>query len=220
MESPSLFADILKLTKMTFDEINQSKLSIRKILYYDLYRALHTMNRAIYVTLEHYLALTFEESFLVETISFNSGTEKWRNVLNEDLTRTTCQVQVYLKQLQYLSYDDEDDNLGSYIMQKRPLDNYIEHKNFYGSLARYTCGFIPDESYILERMTINLQSLKKDPLVKTSVDLSTYEQRLQVKEEGLAILKQLIAYEKEMKMYLMSTTSVKDLMVEEQLLKK
>ena len=219
MESNSLFADILKLIKMTFDEIKASNLSVRKILYYDLYRALHTMNCELYVTLEHYLALTFEEPFLVETTSFSSGIEKWRTILNEDFARATQHIQTFLRHLQYISYDDEGESMGLGVMQKRPLDDYIEHKNFYDSIARYNAGIIAQDSFILEQTCINFPALKKESLTKRIIDLSTYEKRLRVKENGLAILTQLLSLEEEMKQQLRDTTSIEDLLVEAQSLK-
>ena len=216
MENKSLFDDILKLTQMTFAEIKGSKLLIRKILYYDLYRALHEMNYDLYIVLEHYLALTFEEEFLVQTTSYPSVEEKWRDVLNRDLTRANHKIQSYLLQLQYLSYDDEDDNLEFQVTQKGPLDAYINHKNFYGALAHYSCGLILEHSYTLQKTAINFQALKNKPIETISIDLSTYEKRLDVKKDGLAVLKQLIVIEEEMKEYLQNNISISDLLLESQ----
>lgn len=220
MKIQGIFDDILKLTQMTFNEIKSSRLSIRKILYYDLYRALHEMNYELYVVLEHYLALTFEEEFLVQTTSYNSAEEKWRDVLNRDLTRANSKVQSYLLQLQYLSYDDQDDNLGFQITQKGPLDEYINHKNFYAALAHYSCGLILEHSCTLQKTAINFQELKNNPIETISIDLSTYEKRLHVKKEGLVVLEQLIAIEEEVKAYLIANVSINDLVLVLQELKK
>jgi len=220
MDNQGLFDDILKLTQMTFAEIKGSKLSIRKILYYDLYRALHEMNYDLYVVLEHYLALTFEEEFLVQTRSYPSAEEKWRDVINRDLIQANSKVQSYLLQLQYLSYDDQDDNLEFQITQKRPLDEYINHKNFYSALAHYSCGLILENSYILQKTAINFQALENNPIETISIDLSTYEKRLDVKKEGLATLAQLIAIEKEVKAYLIANVSINDLVLEVQELRE
>lgn len=57
------------------------------------------MNSGIYVVLEHYLALTFEESFLIETKSYNSPIKKWQNVLNRDLNSADLLIRDYLLQL-------------------------------------------------------------------------------------------------------------------------
>jgi len=217
MKTQGIFDDILKLTQMTFDEIKNSRLSIRKILYYDLYRALHAMNCEFHVVLEHYLALTFEEEFLVQTTSYNSAEEKWRDVFNSDLTRANSKVQSYLFQLQYLSYDDQDDNLEFQVMQKGPLDEYINHKNFYGALlAHYSCGLILENSCTLQKTVINFQEFKNNPIETILIDLSTYEKRLDVKKEGLAVLKQLIVIEEEVKAYLIANVSINDLVLEVQ----
>lgn len=105
-------------------------------------------------------------------------------------------------------------------MAHGPLEKYIEHKNFYGSMRYYVCGSVQDNSCILEGKTINFQSLKTSPLNEISIDLSTFEKRLLVKENSLVILKQLIDYENEMKRYLIDTVSIEDLIVEEGYLKK
>ena len=215
MESHSLFSDILNVTKMTFDEMKASPLAIRKILYYDLYRALHTMNYELYVTLEHYLALTFEEPFLTETTSFRSGVDKWRTFLNKDFASATLHIQAFLGQLQHLSYDDDDDeSMGAGILQRGPLEKYIEHKNFYAAMSHYNAGVIAPDSLMLEQTSINIPMVANEPLIKRVVDLSTYEKRLCVKNEGWETLRALIDYEDIIKQELHDSITIDDLLLE------
>lgn len=214
MNHETIFNDILELTKLVFDEIKKSPLSINAIVYYDLYRAMNQMNYEIYVVLQHYLALTLKEDFLVHTTSYASAEEKWRKVLNRDLERANTHIQNYLLQLQHISYDDREENIDFFITQKRPLDDYINHKNFYASLKYYSCGYLKDDSYQLERTIIDCSKLAKEPLKKGCIDLSTYPLRLKVKSQGLQTLRKLLHIEESMKKYILKNICVQDLVLE------
>jgi len=94
-----MLTDITKLTQHLFNQGFQKQ---KVLSLYKIFDNLYEMINSIYLVANHYLALRFDENFLVETTNFNSGIEKWRYFLNEDLKILQKSIRKHLISLQTL----------------------------------------------------------------------------------------------------------------------
>jgi len=94
-----MLTDITKLTQHLFNQGFQNQ---RVLSLYKIFDNLYEMINSIHLVANHYLALRFDEDFLVETTNFTSGIEKWRYFLNEDLKILQKSMRKYLISLQAL----------------------------------------------------------------------------------------------------------------------
>ncbi len=219
MKSTKLYEDILWFSEKVINDALNPLNKIDLCSLYDCYRTFHTMNSSIYVLLNHYFALTFDEPYLVNSTSFKSPDAKWRTVLNEDLKKATDATRAYLLNLGFLKFNDHEENEDFTV--GNPLENYIYHKNFYAfAKDYYSCGFIENESMELKRSLLTESALMRGPFPEECIDLSTYEKRANVVEGGKIVLNALVNFERILYTYLLENASVTDLLKKDILLSR
>lgn len=209
-----MLKDVLFLTKKIFDEaLPKKKNFYRPQAAYDVYRNFQELIKNIDSIANHYISLDFTEAFLQDS-SCGEPIDKWREVLNRDLKRLNEYVKNYLIKLSYLSYSSFES--GTYAALELYIDK-IYHSNLYCNYVEkaYNIGFIEPNSYFLKIDCLNTNPKhprKIDIHEHKEIDLSTFEARVNLKNELTKINEDLKIELQKLKDYILKRYVMEDLL--------
>ena len=203
-----MLKDVLFITKEVFSKALSKKKNLRNPKrVYDVFRSFQEVISDVNLVANHYLALDFTEHYL-QNSSFGEPIDKWRYFLNKDLEELNRTVKEYLQNLSYLSHDDS--SFETYV-------NEIFNAKVYYAFVRdnYNVGFVEQKGNLL-----HLHILKTDKKDMQSVyigkhkkiDLSTFEDRVSLKDELNEINIQLQEELKKLKQYIKDRYILGDLL--------
>ena len=201
-----MIKDINKTTKRVFSKfINSEKDLIAPAHLYNTYQALNMLISDVSLVATHYLALSFDEEYL-QNSSFGKPSDKWRYFLNEDLEQLTKSIKKYLHLLSYISFEDEHINI---------MSSFYNALSYYGFVRDdYSIGYIAPCSFLLKATVLdtsidnNSRHLEKH----IQIDLSTYEQREELRVHLLKQQSKLIKHKDVLKKYIQSRYTLSDLL--------
>ena len=202
-----MLKDILFLTKKVFDEtlIKEENLPVPKKVY-DVYRNLQEVISDVKLVANHYLALDFSEHYL-QNSSWGEPIDKWRKFFNEDLAELNESVKTYLLNLAHLGHGDF--GFETYV-------NTIYSAKTYYSFVRdnYSVGFVEPKCTFLHINNLKIEQTKIESFYISEhkkIDLSTFEDRVSLKDELNEINTQLQEELKKLKQYIKDRYSLDDL---------
>lgn len=203
-----MLKDVIFLTKTVFDQalIKKQNLYNPKNVY-DTFRNLQDVVSDVNLVAVHYLALDFTESFL-QNSSFGEPCDKWRYFLNKDLEKLNISLKEYLHKLSHITHDDF--GFETYVF------NIYKGKRFYGFIRdNYKIGFIEPKSYSLEFCCLKTNLDTNDSYYiseNKKIDLSTFEDRVNLKNELLNISSELKEELNKLKNYIKARYSLDELL--------
>ena len=203
-----MIKDILFLTKKVFDEalIKEENLPNPKKVY-DVYRNLKDVISDLNLVANHYLALDFNEPYL-QGSSWGEPIDKWRKFFNEDLEQLNESVKKYLHNLSHLGHGDF--GFETYV------NNIYSAKIYYAFVRdRYSVGFVePKCSFLhINNLKIELNKIESFYISEhKKIDLSTYEARVNLKDNLNIIKSDLETELKNLKKYIKDRYTLDDLL--------
>ena len=197
-----MLKDVLFITKEIFPKVlvkKKNQNEPKKI--YDFYRSFQKLIKNIDFVTNHYISLDFTEPYL-QNSSCGEPVDKWREVLNRDLKGLNECVKNYLINLASLSYFDIAE---------------IYHSMLYVVFVEksYNVGFIEPNSCSLKIDCLNLNPKhhkKIDVYERKAIDLSTYESRVNLKNELIKINEELKPELQKLEEYILKRYTIKDLL--------
>ena len=207
-----MLVDIVTISKNIYDEIIEKEVKIANpIKVYDSYRTLQQVVKSSDLVANHYLALTFEEGFL-QNSSFGSAIDKWKYFLNKDINQLNEAVKQYLLTLyEIIMVSDKNSTFG----EESILENYFNSKIYYNFVNReYSCGYVNSENLTLcMNVLVTLYDNQSYSILnKKEIDLSTYENRKDLKEHLHTQIKDLEQLETKLKIYIQTKFTITDLL--------
>lgn len=205
-----MLKDIEKLTRFVCDQFIPKNEPIDSGLHlYRAYMALKEVIEHINLVSEHYLALDFTKEYL-QNSSHGKPSDKWRYVLNEDLNTLNDSVKNYLQLLNTIAPQNINGLLRSYLSEK------YKSLAYYGVVRdEYSVGYIDAAGFTLRMTQLNTKATTSDSIYitqDTSIDLSTYEQRLELQELLRTRKQTLQIYLEEIKQYIIKNYTLEDLL--------
>lgn len=197
-----MLKDVLFITKEIFPKVlvkKKNQNEPKKI--YDVYRSFQKVIIDINFVANNYLALDFTEEHL-QNSSFGEPVDKWRYFFNENLTKLNISLKEYLIKLSYLSYFDIAE-----IYHSMLYEVFVE--------KGYNVGFIEPNSCSLKIDCLNLNPKhhkKIDVYERKAIDLSTYESRVNLKNELIKINEELKPELQKLEEYILKRYTIKDLL--------
>lgn len=174
-----MLKDVLFITKKVFDEalIIEENLPVAKKVY-DVYRNLKDVVSDLNLVANHYLALDFTEGYL-QGSSLGEPIDKWRKFFNMDLEELNKSVKGYLHNLSHLSHGDF--GFETYV------NTIYSAKTYYAFIRdRYSVGFIEPKCSFLHMNILKIDQNKIESFYISEhkkIDLSTYEARVNLKDD-------------------------------------
>lgn len=170
-----MLSDIVHLNNVIFIK-NISKPFNNPKAVYDSYRALSDVIRDTETVAKHYLALTFEEDYL-QGSSFGSPQAKWLFFVNRDMDALNETVKIYLTALSRLGIIKKNGS-GELFM-----DRLYNSKSRYSFIRDEYCVGKVDKDLILRSQVLSIseKASKRELLHVSDINLQTYEQRLELK---------------------------------------
>lgn len=228
-----MLEDITYLTEIMFRQIIPKNMKLQSAsVVYDVYSSLQCVIHDTSIVANHYLALDFSEYFL-QHYSLEETLEKWRDVVNYDLTMLNKSIRNYLMQLRSVAFPLSDSSEFETILK------FYDSKNGCAFIRdEYNVGFVSPKN-ILTSITLKVDSerilsiqkifgseeelkssekyreLKKtlsDMEDRTIRDLSTYDDRIALKKELLEKQGILEKEAESLKEYILGNYTLKDLM--------
>jgi len=204
-----MLKDIVINTRKILNEFipSNAKINSKRALY-DLYRAMHVMIDDIELVSEHYLALDFTEEFL-QNSSHGKPSDKWRRFFNEDLERLNKSTKKYLMKLNSIADANDHSMCGSY------LSNIYSAKSLYGFVRdEYNVGFVKPCSFSLisEVLLVDIDPDSHHMCKFSKIDLSTYEQRVALRDLLREQRKILQSEHQKLKEYILKNTTLEELL--------
>lgn len=203
-----MLKDVLFITKKVFDEalIKEENLPVAKKVY-DVYRNLKDVVSDLNLVANHYLALDFTEGYL-QGSSWGEPIDKWRKFFNMDLEELNKSVKGYLHNLSHLSHGDY--GFETYV-------NTIFNAKTYYAFVRdnYSVGFVEPKCTSLHICKLRIDQTKVESLYISEhkkIDLSTYEARVNLKDDLNNIRIKLEAELGKLKQYIQNRYVLKDLL--------
>lgn len=206
-----MLSDIVKISQEIFPlflENNQSK--THALTLYDVYRCLNKVNSNINLVATHYLAVDFSSPFL-QNSSFGAPEEKWKYFLNKDLKTLNESVKKFLLKIRNIAIIPNDEEIEKYF----PFSILYKDKTYYEFVRDiYNIGHIDCSCKFL---ILDILSTEFDPdnyyLTEfKKIDLSTFENRLQLKNNILARYEILKQFEIRLSDYISTNYTISDLM--------
>lgn len=202
-----MLKDILFLTKKVFDEafIKEENLPVPKKVY-DIYRNLQEVISDINLVTNHYLALDFTEHYL-QGSSWGEPVDKWRKFFNMDLEELNESVKKYLLNLAHLGHSDF--GFETYV------NTIYSAKTYYAFVRdKYSVGFVEPKCTSLHINNLKIEQNKIESFYISEhkkIDLSTFEARVDLKDELNEINTKLQEELKKLKQYIKDRYSLDDL---------
>ena len=203
-----MIKDILFLTKKVFDEalIKEENLPNPKKVY-DVYRKLKDVISDLNLVANHYLALDFTEGYLQDS-SWGEPIDKWRKFFNEDLEQLNESVKKYLHNLSHLGHGDF--GFETYV-------NTIYSAKIYYAFVRdsYNVGFVEPKCSFLHMNILKIEQNKIESFYISEhkkIDLSTFEDRVSLKDELNEINTELKEELRKLKQYIKDRFNIDDLL--------
>ncbi len=203
-----MLKDVLFITKKVFDEalIKEENLPVAKKVY-DVYRNLKDVVSDLNLVANHYLALDFTEGYL-QGSSWGEPIDKWRKFFNMDLEELNKSVKGYLHNLSHLSHGDF--GFETYV------NTIYSAKTYYAFIRdRYNVGFIEPKCSFLHMNILKIDQNKIESFYISEhkkIDLSTYEARVNLKDDLNNIRIKLEAELGKLKQYIQNRYVLKDLL--------
>lgn len=204
-----MLKDVLFITKKVFDEalIKEENLRVAKKVY-DVFRNLQNVICDVNLVANHYLALDFTEHYL-QNSSWGEPIDKWRKFFNEDLEQLNESIKIYLHNLSHLAHGDF--GFETYV-------NTIYSAKTYYSFVRdkYSVGFVEPKCNFLHITGLKTDLTKIESLYiyeHKKIDLSTFEARVNLKNELNIINDELKEELKKLKQYIKDRYSLDDLLI-------
>ena len=203
-----MLKDVLFLTKKVFDEalIKEEKLPVPKKVY-DVFRNLQEVISDVNLVANHYLALDFSEPYL-ENSSWGQPVDKWRKFFNMDLEELNESVKTYLHNLAHLGHGDF--GFETYV------NTIYSAKTYYAFVRdKYSVGFVEPKCTFLHIHNLKIEQTKIESFYISEhkkIDLSTFEDRISLKDELNEINTELQEELKKLKQYIKDRYSLDDLL--------
>lgn len=203
-----MLKDILFLTKKVFDEalIKEENLPAPKKVY-DVYRNLQEVISDVKLVANHYLALDFTEPYLQDS-SWGEPVDKWRKFFNMDLEELNESVKKYLHNLSHLGHGDF--GFETYV------NNIYSAKTYYAFVRdKYNVGFVEPKCTFLHIHNLKIEQTKIESFYideYKKIDLSTFEDRVNLKNELNDINVELKIELEKLKQYIKNRYSLDDLL--------
>lgn len=204
-----MLEDITSLTTKIFVQFlpNNTPINSKKTLY-DIYRAMQKLIDSSQLVSEHYLALDFSEEFL-QNSSFGEPSDKWRYFFNKDLEELNTNSKNYLLKLNHLAPKDAVNSCSSYI-------SHIYRAKTYYSFVRddYSVGYVAPCDLLLHSTTLIIKCDKNSSYLEkySKIDLTTFEQRVALKNEIEEKIKLLQSDLRRLKEYIIKNFTLEDLL--------
>ena len=202
-----MLKDVLFITKKVFDEalIKEENLPVAKKVY-DVYRNLQEVISDVKLVANHYLALDFSEPYL-QSSSWGEPVDKWRKFFNMDLEELNESVKTYLLNLAHLRHGDF--GFETYV------NTIYSAKTYYAFVSdKYSVGFVEPKCTFLHVNNLKIEQTKIESFYiyeHKKIDLSTFEDRVSLKDELNEINTQLQEELKKLKQYIKDRYSLDDL---------
>lgn len=203
-----MLKDIIFLTKKVFDEalIKEENLPVPKKVY-DVYRNLQEVISDVKLVANHYLALDFTEPYL-QSSSWGEPVDKWRKFFNMDLEELNESVKKYLHNLSHLGHGDF--GFETYV------NNIYSAKTYYAFVRdKYNVGFVEPKCTFLHIHNLKIEQTKIESFYideYKKIDLSTFEDRVNLKNELNDINVELKIELEKLKQYIKNRYSLDDLL--------
>lgn len=203
-----MLKDIIFLTKKVFDEalIKEENLPVPKKVY-DVYRNLQEVISDVKLVANHYLALDFTEPYL-QSSSWGEPVDKWRKFFNMDLEELNESLKTYLHNLSHLGHSDF--GFETYV------NNIYSAKTYYAFVRdKYNVGFIEPKCTFLHIHNLKIEQTKIESFYideYKKIDLSTFEARVNLKNELNEINVDLKIELEKLKQYIKNRYSLDDLL--------
>jgi hypothetical protein len=204
-----MLKDILFLTKKVFDEalIKEENLRNPKNVY-DVFRNLQEVISDVNLVANHYLALDFREPNLHNS-SWGEPIDKWRKFFNMDLKELNKSVKKYLHNLAYLRHED-------FMRWDTYVHKIYQPKTYYSFVRdNYNIGFIEPCGAVLHLTNLKIDLVDVDTFYiyeYKKINLSTFEDRVNLKNELIEINGELKNELLKIKNYIQTRFSLDDLL--------
>jgi hypothetical protein len=205
-----MIQNITKISERIFDYFLSQNKKIRSpknlyLIYFNLNKVIEDSK----LVANHYLTLRFDEDFL-QNSSFGTPQDKWRFFLNKDLDYLNNTAKKYLLMLTGLSFDND-------TLQETFIYDFYNCKGYYDFVKhRYDIGSIPPSSLYLLQNVLNTDFKDKSTYYyiekRNKIDLSSYENRVKLKEEILKEVKKLEDLRDKTSKYLRKKFTIDDLL--------
>jgi len=205
-----MIQNITKISERVFDYFlsQHKKICSPKNLYL-IYFYLNKVIEDSELVAHHYLALRFDEEFL-QNSSLGIPQDKWRYFLNKDLERLNNTAKKYLLMLTGLSFDND-------TLQETFIYDFYNCKGYCDFVKRrYDIGSIPPSSLYLLQNVLNTDFKDKSAYYyiekRNKIDLSSYENRVKLKEEILKEVEKLEDLRDKTSKYIRKKFTIDDLL--------
>ncbi|MDZ7817267.1 MAG: hypothetical protein U5K55_01075 [Aliarcobacter sp.] len=207
-----MLVDIVAISKNIYSEIIEKDVTLENPnKLYDSYRSLKQVIESSNLVANHYLALSFKEDCL-QNSSIGSAIDKWKYFLNKDLNQLNEAIKKYLLTIyEIVIISDKNPTFG----EESILENYFNSKIYYDFVRReYSCGYVNSENLTLcMNLLVTLYDNQSyNILNKKEIDLSTYENRKDLKEHLHTQIKELEHLETKLKIYIQTKFTITDLL--------
>lgn len=203
-----MLKDILFLTKKVFDEalIKEENLPVPEKVY-DVYRNLQEVISDVNLVANHYLALDFSEHYL-QGSSWGEPVDKLRKFFNMDLEELNESVKKYLHNLSHLGHGD--------FGYETYVNTIYSAKIYYAFIRdKYSVGFVEPKCTFLHIHNLKIEQTKIESFYideYKKIDLSTFEDRVNLKNELNEMNSKLQEESKKLKQYIKNRYSLDDLL--------
>lgn len=203
-----MLKDILFLTKKVFDEalIKEENLPVPEKVY-DVYRNLQEVISDVNLVANHYLALDFSEHYL-QGSSWGEPVDKLRKFFNMDLEELNEYVKKYLHNLSHLGHGD--------FGYETYVNTIYSAKIYYAFIRdKYSVGFVEPKCTFLHIHNLKIEQTKIESFYideYKKIDLSTFEDRVNLKNELNEMNSKLQEESKKLKQYIKNRYSLDDLL--------
>lgn len=191
-----------------------------KTLYW-LYLAMNEVIRNAGVVIEHYLPVSWESDFLVNTKSFDTPIEKWVVITNGDFARLTQSVKNLLERsIAYLNSDCSSELDGGLAL-------YLGHKSIWAGrfLAFLDVGTLTDDGSKLIAKSLDIVAISEGRhgakifsqnigslMGVSEFDTSSQDKRLKLVEKGRSDIQRMRKIAQQLRIFLEKNVTVEQLL--------
>ena len=201
-----MLQDIEKITKNIFNEfiINNCEMAAPRVVY-NSYVNLNKVIDDIDLVANHYLSLNFQEDYL-QNSSYGTPADKWRMFFNKDLEVLNLSIKEYLLTIYHLGFKDAYTSL---------MYELYNPKSYYGFVRdQYNVGYVNPCSFelIIQTLSVKCDNETHYLFKHNKIDLTTYEQRLQLQQKLVETKDKITVYLVDIKKYILKNYTIENLL--------
>lgn len=201
-----LYEDLYTLAALIIHAYESQEGETSPIATYDCYRALNRFNTRLKTLLVHYLPISLDVAYL-QNSSFGTPFQKWRYFTNQDFKEATKAAKKFALSLEGLGYMKHG------MLTPIAEEKIRSCKQYYGFFhTEYDGGIISEDGESID--LISFETVKDEIKAKSiSLDISTFEKRIDLVRESETIYQQFADLENLMRKLIMNCFTLEDLLL-------